>query len=228
MTAPLTPEVVTVDQYEHRGLTELVAMCDARGIDLGLAERTDAEAVRDRLRAGVTEIVKEKARRKHKKVKLTDEERRRQLIEQQILEACADGPVGPREVARSILRNATEGAGDHDGLAAPGPVGVRGRLRDVRGGGVVSIRQAFRDLRAGWGDRDKAWRIVNRATTFTGNCPVREHTGDGAFVGRCEHACYDGICPRHGRLSDYPTNDDREVAVGHRRFIAPREGGSDV
>jgi hypothetical protein len=100
-----TPVVVTDDQYAHRGLDELVAMCDARGIELSLAERDDPDAVRDALRQGVTEIVKEKARRKHKKVKLTDQERRRQLIEQQILKACEEGPMRPDEVAKSIYRN---------------------------------------------------------------------------------------------------------------------------
>lgn len=53
--------------------------------------------------------------------------------------------------------------------------------------------------------------------TFTGSCPIREHTGDGAYVGRCEFATYDGFCPRHGALEDYPTRDDREVRVEDRR-----------
>jgi hypothetical protein len=88
---------------------------------------------------------------------------------------------------------------------------------------LAGIRQAIRDLWVGWNDRDEAWRIVNRDRTFTGNCPIREHTGDGAFVGRCERACYDEVCPRHGRLSDYPNNDDREVAVADRRFAAGGE-----
>jgi hypothetical protein len=52
---------------------------------------------------------------------------------------------------------------------------------------------------------------------FTGSCPIREHTGDGAYVGRCDFATYDGFCPRHGALKDYPTNDDREVRVQDRR-----------
>jgi hypothetical protein len=59
---------------------------------------------------------------------------------------------------------------------------------------------------------------AKRAGTLTGNCPIREHTGDGAYVGRCDFACYDGVCPRHGRLGDYPTHDDREVAVKDRIF----------
>jgi hypothetical protein len=54
--------------------------------------------------------------------------------------------------------------------------------------------------------------------TFTGSCPIREHTADGAFVGRCEHACYDGICPRHGTLSSYTNDDDREIDPQDRVF----------
>jgi hypothetical protein len=52
---------------------------------------------------------------------------------------------------------------------------------------------------------------------FTGNCPIREHTGDGAYVGRCEFATYNGFCPRHGALEDYPNRDDRDVLVENRR-----------
>lgn len=55
---------------------------------------------------------------------------------------------------------------------------------------------------------------------LTGNCPIREHSGDGDYVGRCEFACYNYICPRHGRLADYLIGDDREVAVADRRFDA--------
>lgn len=50
-----------------------------------------------------------------------------------------------------------------------------------------------------------------------GNCPIREHAGDGVYVGRCDFAVYDGVCPRHGVVADYPTLDDREVAVEDRR-----------
>jgi hypothetical protein len=49
------------------------------------------------------------------------------------------------------------------------------------------------------------------------NCPIREHAGDGAFVGRCDFYCPDNVCPRHGCIEDYPTLDDREVLVGNRR-----------
>lgn len=51
-----------------------------------------------------------------------------------------------------------------------------------------------------------------------GNCPIREHTADGHYVGRCDFAVYDGVCPRHGIVSDYPTHDDREVRVEDRRM----------
>jgi hypothetical protein len=52
---------------------------------------------------------------------------------------------------------------------------------------------------------------------LTSNCPIREHTADGAYVGRCDFALYDDICPRHGFVSDYPNLDDRDVEVGDRR-----------
>lgn len=61
-------------------------------------------------------------------------------------------------------------------------------------------------------------RAVIKQLKFTGSCPIREHTGDGYYVGRCDFATYDGVCPRHGRLEDYPDNDDREVEVRNRRF----------
>lgn len=64
-----------------------------------------------------------------------------------------------------------------------------------------------------WRSRKKA----EPAPVFTGCCPIREHTGDGHYVGRCEFATYDGYCPRHGALEDYSDNDDREVAVADRR-----------
>jgi hypothetical protein len=57
------------------------------------------------------------------------------------------------------------------------------------------------------------------APRSVGSCPIREHAGDGAYVGRCEFATYDGFCPRHGAVEDYPTRDDREVAVADRRWV---------
>jgi hypothetical protein len=37
---------------------------------------------------------------------------------------------------------------------------------------------------------------------FTGNCLVREFTGDGVSVG-CYHSTYNGICPRHGDVTEH-------------------------
>lgn len=68
------------------------------------------------------------------------------------------------------------------------------------------------------------WRFLRRVRkqtapkVFTGSCPIREHAGDGGYVGRCYFATYNHACPRHGLLSDYPDNDDREVAVADRRW----------
>lgn len=49
-------------------------------------------------------------------------------------------------------------------------------------------------------------------------CPIRQHTGDGAYVGRCDTAAYDGVCLRHGAIEDYPNLDDRDIAASARRF----------
>lgn len=48
------------------------------------------------------------------------------------------------------------------------------------------------------------------------NCPIREHTGDGYYVGRCEHAVKHGYCPRHGLISLYKNNDDRDLPISRR------------
>lgn len=42
---------------------------------------------------------------------------------------------------------------------------------------------------------------------FTGSCRIREYTGDGWYVGPCEHATYNGECPRHGDVSPW-LNDE--------------------
>ncbi len=35
------------------------------------------------------------------------------------------------------------------------------------------------------------------------NCPIRERTGDGVFVGRCWYYLPDGVtCPRHGDVTE--------------------------
>lgn len=57
---------------------------------------------------------------------------------------------------------------------------------------------------------------------LTGPCPIREHTGDGAYVGRCDYPTYADTCPRHGRLDLYPNRDDREGAVGDRDYGNPQ------
>lgn len=57
-----------------------------------------------------------------------------------------------------------------------------------------------------------------QALPFTGNCEIREHTGDGASVGRCWHSLYDNICPRHGLIEMYPDNDDRAVDPRERMY----------
>lgn len=56
------------------------------------------------------------------------------------------------------------------------------------------------------------------AKPFTGSCPVREHTADGAYVGRCYFATYAGECPRHGDVArflgeeaDLADADDRKL-----------------
>lgn len=36
---------------------------------------------------------------------------------------------------------------------------------------------------------------------FTGNCMVYQHTGDGAYAGRCYHSTYNGVCHLHGDVS---------------------------
>jgi hypothetical protein len=38
---------------------------------------------------------------------------------------------------------------------------------------------------------------------LTGSCRVREYTGDGYYVGPCEHATHDYVCPRHGDVGAY-------------------------
>lgn len=79
----------------------------------------------------------------------------------------------------------------------------------------TTIKGGRRAARSPW--KWMGRREVKPPRVFTGSCPIREHTGDGAYVGRCDHATYDGYCPRHGALDDYPTNDDREVRVEDRR-----------
>jgi hypothetical protein len=63
-------------------------------------------------------------------------------------------------------------------------------------------------------------RTRTTAGVVIDNCPIREHAGDGHYVGRCDFATHDGVCPRHGPVADYPSLDDRDVAVPNRRWSA--------
>lgn len=60
--------------------------------------------------------------------------------------------------------------------------------------------------------------LRDESAHFTGCCPIREHTADGFYVGRCDFATYGGVCPRHGLVCDYTTRDDREVPRSQRRW----------
>lgn len=53
---------------------------------------------------------------------------------------------------------------------------------------------------------------------FTGACTVRERTGDGVPVGRCFHATYDGICPRHGDVRQWLATsiDERDLEAARK------------
>lgn len=52
-----------------------------------------------------------------------------------------------------------------------------------------------------WPFKRKADPVL--APAFTGNCMVRQHTGDNAWVGPCWHSTYNGICPTHGNVAVY-------------------------
>lgn len=70
---------------------------------------------------------------------------------------------------------------------------------------------------------------------YTGSCPVREKTGDGAPVGRCWFATYGEYCPRHGKLSNflvlsgkkapcqYKGIDENDLPACSEREFAPTE-----
>ncbi len=71
------------------------------------------------------------------------------------------------------------------------------------------------------GDRDWARKfhgVQPASPPFTGTCPVRQHTGDGHYVGRCYHSTYGGKCHLHGDVSRFPVDgadladaDDRKL-----------------
>ena len=48
---------------------------------------------------------------------------------------------------------------------------------------------------------------------FTGNCLVRQHTGDGVYVGRCYYSTYNNVCHLHGDVSEWLELDD-DIAGG--------------
>ena len=46
---------------------------------------------------------------------------------------------------------------------------------------------------------------------FTGNCLVRQHTGDGFYVGRCYHSTYNDVCPVHGNVAEWLSDDPDDL-----------------
>lgn len=60
---------------------------------------------------------------------------------------------------------------------------------------------------------------------FTGNCMVREYTGDGAYIGNCYHSTYDGMCSRHGNVSEW-LGWDTAHAGWPRDFELPKYDGN--
>lgn len=57
-------------------------------------------------------------------------------------------------------------------------------------------------------------------------CPIRERTGDGRSVGRCYFHCPDGVCPRHGDVSE-PLKTYRTTGklTDELDWPKPRKGG---
>jgi hypothetical protein len=53
---------------------------------------------------------------------------------------------------------------------------------------------------------------------LTGTCPMREHTGDGVYVGRCDFATYEGHCPRHGNVQQFLGEDADLTAADDRAW----------
>lgn len=64
-------------------------------------------------------------------------------------------------------------------------------------------------------NQQRAWE---RKGTFTGTCPVRQHTGDGDYVGRCYHSTYNGVCYLHGDVSQWLV-DGADLASADDRLI---------
>lgn len=57
--------------------------------------------------------------------------------------------------------------------------------------------------------------------TFTGNCPVRQHTADGAYVGRCWYSTYNGRCDLHGDVSRFLAPDANLAEADDRPIERP-------
>ena len=55
---------------------------------------------------------------------------------------------------------------------------------------------------------------------FTGNCPVRQHAGDGTYVGRCEHSTYLERCPLHGDVGRWLA-PDADLTYADDRYLPP-------
>lgn len=72
--------------------------------------------------------------------------------------------------------------------------------------------------------RDKL-EITMPAPEFTGNCLVREFTGDGVYVGPCWYSTYDGECPRHGVVGRY-LEGGRDQGAWPRDFELPKWDGN--
>lgn len=110
------------------------------------------------------------------------------------------------------FRCATEAFGNrlssipHTDISGPvgrAPYSRKAMVDESTRGGVVKLRRTRKDM---------------PAPPFTGSCPVRLHTGDGAFVGRCYYPTYGGRCPTHGNVAqwlgpdaDLMDADDRKI-----------------
>jgi hypothetical protein len=98
--------------------------------------------------------------------------------------------------------------------------GKRENRRQERKSQRASVRAALSGARARLVQSDHWNRRPERPEPplFTGSCPVRQHTADGDYVGRCCHSTYDGLCHLHGDVSqwlvegaDLTDADDRRI-----------------
>ncbi len=62
----------------------------------------------------------------------------------------------------------------------------------------------------------------SRLFRFTGNCPVRQHAGDGTYVGRCDHSTYADRCPLHGDVGRWLASDfEADLRYADDRYLPP-------